>query len=442
MLLHNEKTYQDKIKLPTKLLLIISLLLFILSFIAGLEYYPELHKIMVHLFFVFGLFIVLRQVLLLYSNWKYTKNSVLLDEKYKEYHPFISIVIPAFNEEQVIKSAILSLMGQNYPNFEIIFIDDGSTDKTVEIVRDIKATHAVSKLLIITQTNGGKASALNTGLMHAQGEFVACVDSDSVLSINALERGVKHFKDHSVGAVAGHVEVANKNHLLTQLQSLEYLLSQNFVRRALSYFGLVTIIPGPIGLFRRKAIADIGGYNENKKLFAEDADLSVRLLANGWRIVSEDEMIASTEAPTHIYDLLRQRYRWKRGIYQALHLNFGALIVNKSQRASFTILFLITESFLIEIMSFSITLFILASFFRFTEVQFLISWVVLLIFLDFLALLMATGKQAWKYFPLLLFQKVTYAYALQFWGVLALFEEWLSTKMNWDKVDRMGTLTK
>ena len=296
----------------------------------------------------------------------------------------------------------------------------------------------MSPLRVITQTNSGKASALNTGLRHATGELVLCVDSDSKLSPDSLKWGVEHFSDPRVVAVAGHVEVANTQHMLTRFQQLEYIISQNFVRKGLSWLGIVTVIPGPVGLFKKQALLDLGGYSEDKNLFAEDADLTVRLLAKGWRIVSEDRMVASTEAPEEIYPLLRQRYRWKRGIYQTLHSNFKDLILSKGTRQPYLAGLLVLDGFLMEIMSFAVTVFIMASFFRFTELKLLYSWFGLLFTLDVLVLIVALGKQWWKFIPLLFLQKLIYGYALQGWGVLSLLDEWRSSKMSWDKVERVG----
>jgi cellulose synthase/poly-beta-1,6-N-acetylglucosamine synthase-like glycosyltransferase len=320
-------------------------------------------------------------------------------------------------------------------------VGDGSTDKPVARAKQLQPDHPQQSLRIIRQSNSGKASALNTGLKHATGELILCVDADSKIAPDALKWGTRHFADDSVAAVAGQIRVANQQHWLTKFQQLEYIISQNFVRRALSWYGIVSVIPGPTGLFRRNVILELGGYNEDKELFAEDADLTVRLLAKGWKVVSEDRMIAKTEAPEGIYPLLRQRYRWKRGIYQTLHANFKNLIFSPRKREPFIALLLLLEGFVMEIISFAITVFILASFIRFGELKLLYMWFGLLFSLDILVLMTSIGKDWWKSIPLLLAQKLLYGHALQVWNALALFDEWRSTKMSWDKVDRVGALS-
>ena len=425
-------------------LFVASIVLFTLSILAGLELWHGLHQVMVHIFLLFGFVLIFRHIILLYAAWR--RNRELPTEQSTLYYPKISIIIPAYNEEAVIQDSLSSLLQLDYPDYEVIMIDDGSSDKTVAIARRILSKHTATNnsspsLRIITQTNSGKSSALNTGLRHALGEIIMCVDSDSRLATDSLKWGVEHFSDPRVAAVAGHVEVANSDHWLTRFQQLEYLISQNFVRRGLAWAGIVTVIPGPVGLFSRQVIEEIGGYSEDKNLFAEDADLTVRILAKGYRIVSEDRMIASTEAPEEVYPLLRQRYRWKRGIYQALHLNFNKLILASDSRQSFLAFFLVMEGFFMEIMSFAITLFILASFFKFAELKLLYAWFGLLFGLDLLVLMFAVGKNWWKMIPLLFLQKLVYGYALQGWGTLSLLDEWRSSKMSWDKVERVGGLS-
>ena len=432
-----------------------TLILFGISILAGLELWNGLHQVMVHVFLVFGFVLIVRHIILLYAAWQRnkelpTEQSIHNAQSAHGFnsangYPSISIIIPAYNEESVIQQSLSSLLQLDYPDYEVIMVDDGSSDNTVGIAQNILKKHQLSQnstsLRILTQTNAGKSSALNTGLRHAQGELVLCVDSDSRLASDSLKWGVEHFKDPRVAAVAGHVEVANSNHWLTRFQQLEYLISQNFVRRGLSWFGIVTVIPGPVGLFKRQVIEEVGGYSEDENLFAEDADLTVRFLTKGYRIVSEDRMMASTEAPVEIYPLLRQRYRWKRGIYQTLHLNFKELILANQSRQSFIAVFLVLEGFFMEVMSFAITLFILASFFRFAELKLLYAWFGLLFILDVLVLMLAVGKGWWKAIPLLFMQKLVYGYALQGWGVFSLLDEWRSSKMSWDKVERVGGLS-
>jgi cellulose synthase/poly-beta-1,6-N-acetylglucosamine synthase-like glycosyltransferase len=167
---------------------------------------------------------------------------------------------------------------------------------------------------VIRKRNGGKSRALNTGIAAARGDFVLCMDGDSALHPQTLRRAVRHLADPRVAAVAGSVKVVNRTNLLSSLQALEYVEGLNMVRAAQGFFRLERL--RPIGLFRVSAMRAVGGYDHDT--FAEDCDLTLKLLAEGWQIHYEPESIAYTEAPEKLLDLLKQRYRWTRGILQAI----------------------------------------------------------------------------------------------------------------------------
>ena len=230
--------------------------------------------------------------------------------------PPVSIIVPAFNEEAVIEAAVESLLALRYPMYEIVIVDDGSTDATYERASRMAGEYGSTSVRVIRKSNGGKASALNTGIALARSEFVLCMDADSRLHRDVLSAAMRHFPDRRIGAVAGNVKVVNRTNLWTRLQALEYLEGLNLPRRAQGFVRAVNIVPGPIGVFRREALAAVGGYDTDT--FAEDADLTLKLLTGGWHIAYEDRAIAYTEAPEQLHDLIKQRYRWTRGILQAL----------------------------------------------------------------------------------------------------------------------------
>lgn len=423
----------------TKIALIIFTLVYLLlCVLAATENWKLLHTLVIHFFIAFAIILILRQSLFIIMAiiHKFRQKTVKLNG----FQPSVSIIMPAFNEANVIDESLESLLQLDYENYEIIVVDDGSTDATATIIRDFLKTYSGNTpVRLISQSNAGKANALNTGLIHANSEFVLCVDADAKLNPDCLLHGIHHFKNHKIGAVAGHVIVGNEKNWLTRFQQLEYLTSQNFMRRGLALFGIVTIVPGPIGLFRKSAILEAHGYREDVDLFAEDADLSIRLLQLGWRITSEEKMQAITEAPADIFALVRQRYRWKRGIFQALKDNFLNLITAPSIRQPIIAVILIFEGFLFEVIGFGITLFMLTNIIYTFSLKLLVLWLMLLLILDVIALLIAVPfKTLFKWVPILFIQKITYTYALQLWGVLSLIDEWRSTKMSWDKLDRTG----
>ena len=409
--------------------------------LGGLEINYTLQAIVVHSFILLACILLIRQLTLL-AGASYLRNRTVSPWSQTEaIPPKISIIVPTYNEQAVIGPALLSLLQVNYPNIEIILVDDGSVDNAIHQAKTVLAQHNPNDVpcRIIAQTNGGKANALNTGLIHAEGEFILCVDADSRLAADSLRQGIRHFQNPRVAAVAGNVVVANEVSLLTRCQQLEYQISQNFLRQGLAAFGWVTVIPGPIGLFRRSALAEVHGYNENKQLFAEDADLTVRLLAADWLITSDNQMQAVTEAPNTLTDLFKQRYRWKRGIYQVLHSNFTTLITAPGLRRPLLAMVLAMESFLLDVLGFGVVVFMLSNIILLGEVHLLLGWLTLLFFVDLLALLLATPlTQLHQSLPLFIFQKLTYNFALQTWGMLALFDEWRASHMTWDKVERVG----
>src|SRR5713101_7148576 len=235
------------------------------------------------------------------------------------YQPRVAVLIPAYNEEKVIERTIRAALRSSYRNLHVIVIDDGSKDRTLEIAEScFPREQASGKVLVLTKPNSGKADALNFGLQHLQRDeaiFVG-IDADTVIARDAIALLVPHFLDAKVGAVAGNAKVGNRVNLWTRWQALEYITSQNFERRALNTLGAVSVVPGAIGAWRVSAVRAAGGYHTDT--VAEDADLTMALLRNGYRVEYEDRALAYTEAPVNARGLMRQRFRWSFGILQAV----------------------------------------------------------------------------------------------------------------------------
>ena len=232
--------------------------------------------------------------------------------------PQVAVLIPAYNEEKVIERTIRAALASTYPNLRVIVIDDGSSDKTLEVAQAAFAREeALGKVLILTKPNSGKADALNFGLEHLHDEeiFVG-IDADTVVASDAISRLVPHFLNPKVGAIAGNAKVGNRVNLWTRWQALEYITSQNFERRALNTMGAVSVVPGAIGAWRVSAVREAGGFHTDT--VAEDADLTMALLQRGYRVEYEDLALAYTEAPVNARGLMRQRFRWSFGILQSL----------------------------------------------------------------------------------------------------------------------------
>ena len=241
-----------------------------------------------------------------------------------DYQPRVAVLIPAYNEEKVIARTIRSVLMSNYKNIRIIVIDDGSKDKTFDIAVEAYAKEiAAGKVTVLTKPNGGKADALNFALHQMNEDIYVGIDADGVIAHDAITRLVSHFANPHIGAVAGNAKVGNRVNLWTRWQALEYITSQNFERRALDLFDVVMVVPGAIGAWRTAAVKAGGGYHPDT--VAEDADLTMNLLEQGYAVIYEDQALAFTEAPVNANGLARQRFRWSFGILQAIFKHRGAI---------------------------------------------------------------------------------------------------------------------
>ncbi|MBZ5858446.1 glycosyltransferase [Flavihumibacter profundi] len=226
--------------------------------------------------------------------------------------PFVSVIIPAYNEEVNAVRSLDLLLQTDYPNIEFIFVDDGSKDNTYDKVWT--AFHMNKKVKILRKPNGGKASALNYGIQESTAEFVVCIDADTHLLPDAISRLMENFTHPNVGAVAGQVKVGNEVNLLTRWQSIEYTTAQNFDRQAMAAVNAITVVPGAIGAFRKEALLNAGGFTTDT--LAEDCDLTIRMLLKDYTVTEDSRAIAITEAPESLSMLLKQRYRWSYGVLQ------------------------------------------------------------------------------------------------------------------------------
>lgn len=228
--------------------------------------------------------------------------------------PRVSVLIPAFNEERVIASAVRRILASDHPNLEVIVVDDGSSDATSEVVTRHYGTDPRVRLL--RMANGGKARAINAGLHLAQGEVIVALDADTQFERSTIPHLVRWFADPAVGAVAGNAKVGNRVNLITLWQALEYITAQNLERRALAALGTITVVPGAVGAWRSEALEKLGGFPA--ETLAEDQDLTIAVQKAGYRAVFDAQAVAWTEAPDTVRGLARQRFRWAYGTLQCL----------------------------------------------------------------------------------------------------------------------------
>ncbi|PYS49571.1 MAG: polysaccharide deacetylase [Acidobacteria bacterium] len=239
----------------------------------------------------------------------------------ENYRPSVSIIVPAYNEERVIVQTIESLLESDYENFEVIVVDDGSPDRTSEVVHEHFKDEA--RVRLFAKENAGKAEALNFGLRYATGEIVVALDADTLFAPNTVAALARRFHDPEIGAVAGNAKVGNRINVVTRWQALEYITSQNLDRRAFASLNCITVVPGAVGAWRRELLELTGGFTSDT--LAEDQDLTIKVRRLGYKIGYEEEAVGWTEAPDSLRTLARQRFRWAYGTLQCMWKHRGAL---------------------------------------------------------------------------------------------------------------------
>lgn len=274
----------------------------------------------------FGVINLIRMTVFIVGSdiYSYRSKKTLKNKTTKRFYPFVSIIIPAHNEEKTVIRAISSIVRNKYPRYkrQIVVVDDGSTDKTGELVKKYIDRYNVKNINLVRQKNKGKAAALNRGLKkHATGEVVMCLDSDSYLTRDGLKNASSYFQDEKVVAVSANVKIIPSGTFLNLVQQMEYLISYQ-MKRAQTVFNIEYIIGGIGSTFRKSALKKVGYYDGNT--VTEDIDLTMKLLQLGnknVRVIYGADVVAHTESVLNIGDLIKQRFRWKWGRSQTFLKN-------------------------------------------------------------------------------------------------------------------------
>ena len=317
------------------------------------------------------------------------RRNTLKNELLQDYYVPVTIVVPAYNEEVTIASTINSLLSLKYRLYEIVIVDDGSTDHTAQILRDTFHLYQISRpihrmipcqperavfetqefkvpITLICKANGGKADALNMGINASKFPYFVCMDADSVLQYDSLEKIVRPvLEDGTVVAVGGAVRLCNgteiqNGHVISYhmpkqiipcMQVLEYDRSFLAARILFDRFNGSIIISGAFGLFKKSVVIDAGGYDPTT--MGEDMELVVKLHvfcrehAIPYRIRYATDAICWTQAPETLKDLCKQRRRWHIGLYESMSCHRRILANPKYGLVGFIsyIYFLIYELF-------------------------------------------------------------------------------------------------
>lgn len=356
------------------------------------------------------------------------------------FYPKVSIIVPAYNEELTAIRTIENLLKSDYPDYDIVFVDDGSKDGTYNKVIQTYGNHP--KVLVLTKPNGGKASALNYGIEHSDGEILVCIDADTVLLPNAVSKLIPLFCDTKVGAVAGNVRVGNTVNLLTNWQSIEYITSQNFDRRAYDFLNAIIVVPGAIGAFRKSAVNAVNGFTTDT--LAEDCDLTLRLLRAGYVIRSSNDAIALTEAPESSKMFLKQRFRWSFGMMQSFWKHRDLLFTGKKLNVGWVVLpNLLIFNFIIPIFSPIVDILFIAGLFTYNADIYILIYLIYFL-LDVVISLLAFHYDHMRFTPKKMFyffiQRLVYRQLLFFVLLKAYLRAIKGEMATWGTQKRTGNV--
>jgi biofilm PGA synthesis N-glycosyltransferase PgaC len=238
-------------------------------------------------------------------------------------YPLVAILVPCFNEEANARETVVALMELQYPNFEVLMINDGSTDRTGEILNSL--TVEFPRLRVIHNLkNQGKAVGLNTAAQLTKAEILVGIDGDARLDTWCLHWLVRHFAEARVGAVTGNPRVRTRSTLLGRIQVGEFSSMIGLIKRAQRSVGLVFTVSGVIAAFRRSALYDVGFWSPDK--LTEDVDITWRLHLAGWEVRFEPRALCWILMPETFRGLWRQRLRWATGGLQVVYNYWGKLL--------------------------------------------------------------------------------------------------------------------
>lgn len=382
---------------------------------------------------------ILFAFLLFYHNGIWEKNRVPRNGFIPYSHldkGLVSILIPCFNEEQSLENCVNSLLRQNYKNCEIIIIDDGSLDRTSLIAEQLESDY--DNVFFVSKENGGKASALNRGLMEARGSIIVCIDADSVFLTNTVAQIIRCFEDESIDAVCGNVKVVNRDNHFGKNQALEYISGLNIERRSFDIFKSIPVIPGAIGAFRRKVIEEVNGYSD--ETLVEDMDLTIELGVYGYRVVYCPDALAYTEAPETLRSLYKQRYRWTYGRFQVLYKYRRFLFNKKGYNLGLLGLpYLLLAPFLYFVTSIAFLFIVIASFLvGDTEPFIYFLGVSVVAEFSLLFYILNLERENKTLLGSLVSHYLWYRHFIIFINIIALVGFVFSVQTSWQKIERLG----
>lgn len=239
----------------------------------------------------------------------------------------VSILIPCYNEGVNAVETITHALNVAYPNFEVIAINDGSKDNTLEILLDLARTNPKLKVVNLAE-NQGKALGLQAGALLARNDYLVCIDGDALLDPYCVHWMVKHLIRYpQVAAVTGNPRIRNRTTLLGKIQVGEFSSIVGMIKRAQRSFGRLFTVSGVITGFRKSAVHEVGYWSPD--MLTEDIDITWKLQRNGWDVRFEPKALVWILMPETVRGLWKQRLRWAMGGFQVMLKNFKVLFAPK-----------------------------------------------------------------------------------------------------------------
>lgn len=242
--------------------------------------------------------------------------------------PRVTVLIAAHNEAAHIRDTLDSMCALNYPNYEVVVINDGSRDETLAILEEYMHSHGVR--VITKKQNQGKAIALNDALMCTTGEILLCTDADADIEPDALRYMIPHFTNARLAAVAGNPRVKNAENFLCRLQALEYSTIIGMIRRSQRVWGRIMTFSGAIFCVRKNCVFRVGMFDTRAP--TEDIDLTWKLQKNFFDVFFEPRAVCWIETPSTYVSFIAQRLRWAKGLMYVIHANFSLLFDYRRRR--------------------------------------------------------------------------------------------------------------
>ena len=250
--------------------------------------------------------------------WHYERRSLKLENGFSELTstPTVSVIVPCYNEADHVDEVMEALAHLDYPDYEVIAVNDGSTDQTGRLLDGL--VERLPMLRVIHQDrNQGKAVALNTAALFARGEFLVCMDGDAILAPDAIPWLLRHFEiSPRTGAVTGNPRIRNRSTLLGRIQVGEFSSIIGVIKRAQRIYGRLFTVSGVVAMFRRRALLDVGFWSTD--MLTEDIDISWKLQTRHWDVRFEPRALCWILMPETLRGLWKQRLRWAMGGIQSV----------------------------------------------------------------------------------------------------------------------------